>query len=280
LSQPVSDDRFASPPRLDDGGTETGDAGAPRVHLEFADADQVRSFFESARKETGFLLPLPESPRLYEVVSVRALCGEAFELEVDARVIQSFERPGPDGARYQVAFQLEGWNPGRNAELMRKLSRIPAEGAASRGAAAGEGEVTGSSPMFRIKAMNPNERMRLALKAGRTERSILVRDTSARVLMGLLGNPRLDGEDVLHIVRSTHANAAILKRVAEDRRWTQNPEIRNAVVRNPKTPTPLALRLLETLRTPDLQVLAKAGQAKEALRRAAVRLYLKRIQRK
>ena len=272
----MSDDRFTTPPRLE----EDAEDGAT-VHLELAGADAVRAFFDTARQDTGFLLPLPHSPKLYEALPVRVTCGESFEMELDARVIQSFERPGPDGARYQVAFQLEGWNPGRNAELMRKLSQIPAEGGGSEGGkAAGEGEVRGSSPMFRIKAMNPNERMRLALKAGRTERAILVRDTSPRVLMGLLGNPRLDGEDVLRIVRSTHVNAAILKRVAGERRWIQNPEIRNAVVRNPKTPTPLALRLLETLRTPDLQVLAKSGQSKEALRRAAVRLYLKRIQRK
>lgn len=268
----MSDDRFTTPPRLEDGDT---------VHLELADAETVRAFFDRAKKETGFMLPLPQSPELFQALTVRVTCGESFEMELDARVIQAFERAGPDGTRYQVAFQLVGWNPGRNAELMRKLSQIPPDGGGGAGGGkAAEGEVMGSSPLFRIKAMNPNQRMRLALKANRTERAILVRDTSARVLMGLLGNPRLDGEDVLHIVRSTHANGAILKRIAGDRRWVQNPEIRNAVVRNPKTPTPLALRLLETLRTPDLQVLAKSGQSKEVLRRAAVRLYLKRIQRK
>lgn len=269
----MPDSLFASPPALDP------DAGG--VRLELADAEAVRSFFTAAKKENGFLLPLAESPKLFEVLPVRALCGESFEMEVSARVIQSFDRPGPDGARFQVAFQLEGWNPGRDAELTRKLSQVPSAGDVDGGTGGGtEGEMTGASPLFRIKAMNPNERMRLATKAGRTERAILVRDTSAQVLMGLLSNPRLDGEDVLHLVRSTHANAALLKRIAEDRRWSQNPEVRAALVRNPKTPTPLALRLLETLRTPDLQVLAKSGQSKEVLRRAAVRLYLKRIQRK
>lgn len=265
----AEDDRFAAPPAFDQ---ETGG-----LRLELAGAEAVRAFFQAAKKDTGFLLPLPESPKLFEVMSMRAVCGESFRLDFEARVIQAFERPGPDGAPFLVAFQLEGWNPGRDAELTRKLSQAPSSAGSDDEVA--EGEVLGSSPIFRIKSMNPNERMRLAAKAGRTERAILVRDTSAQVLLGLLGNPRLDGEDVLHIVRSTHANALILSRVAEDRRWSQNPEVRNAVVRHPKTPTPLALRLLETLRTPDLQVLAKAGQSKEVLRRAAVRLYLKRMQR-
>lgn len=252
------------------------------LRLELAGAEQARTFFDTAKKDTGFLLPLAERPKLFQVVEVHATCGDVFELNFDARVIQAFERPGADGTRYQVAFQIEGWNPGRDAELRRKLSLL-AGAAAGQGetpGSGGEGEVLGSSPMHRIQAMNPNERMRLALKGGRTERRILLRDTSPRVLMALLGNPRIESEDVLRIVKSTHANGAILKRVAADRRWSQNAEIRNAVVRNPKTPTPLALRLLETLRTTDLQVLAKAGQTKEALRRAAVKLYLKRIERK
>jgi len=276
----MNDDRFASAPTLDR-SAERSD-GPPVVRLAFAGAEQVRAFFDAAKKETGFLLPLAESPKLYQVLTVHTTCGEAFELEFDARVIQAFERPGPDGQRYQVAFQIEGWNPGRDAELRRKLSGIEGDPAGEGGSerSGAEGEVMGSSPMHRIKAMNPNERMRLARKGGRTERRILLRDTSPRVLMALLGNPRIESEDVLRIVRSTHATGAILKRVAADRRWSQNAEIRNAVVRNPKTPTPLALRLLETLRTTDLQVLAKAGQTREALRRAAVKLYLKRIERK
>ena len=135
----------------------------------------------------------------------------------------------------------------------------------------------GASPIFRIRSMNVSERIRLAAKASRTERQILLRDTSPQVLLSLLNNPRLDGEEVLQIVRSTHASGGVLQRIAEDRRWNQNAEVRASVVRNPKTPTPLAIRLLDTLRTPDLQVLARHSGARETLRRAALKIYLGRL---
>ena len=95
------------------------------------------------------------------------------------------------------------------------------------------------------------------------------------VLLGLLNNPRLESENVLAIVKSNFATAEIFQRLASDRRWMGSAEIRTAVVRNPKTPTPLAVRLLETLPISELRDLAKMGSAREELRQAAFRIYTK-----
>lgn len=269
----TTDPTFARPPRID-GGT---------LVLEPSDADAAQAFFRAARGEGGFLVPLPRAPALYQALPARVVLAEGIEVSFEARVIQAF--PSPEGEGQRVAFQLEGWSPGKDAELARKLRQLREGGDGGEGATGGEASGRlpagpgGTSPIHRIKGLNVSQRMRLAAKADRNERQILLRDGSPQVLMGLLSNPRLDAEDVVRIVRSTHVSAAVLKRVAEDRRWSQNAEVRASVVRNPKTPTPLALRLLETLRTPDLQVLAKSNRSREAIKRAAVRLYLKRIQK-
>ncbi len=63
----------------------------------------------------------------------------------------------------------------------------------------------------------------------------------------------------------------MLQRIAKDRRWSTNYEIRLALVKNPQTPTPLALRMLDTLRERDLRVLAKGSTVREAIRGAALR---------
>lgn len=255
------------------------------VRVELADPEAVETFFSEARAQEGFLLPLPASPKLYETLDLELVCP-GFEIVFQARVIQVFDRPtAPPEGRYGVAFQREGWSEARQAELDRKLREAKVGGAAAEGEAEGgegdeEGDVSetlGTSPIFRIKSLNVNERMRLAMKASRTERQILLRDTSPQVLQGLLANPHLDSEEVLALVRSTHASGGILQRIAEDRRFSLNPEVRAAVARHPKTPTPVALRLLDTLRTPDLQVLARSSGVRENLRRTALKLYLARI---
>lgn len=243
-----------------DGGT---------VHLGFDDPEAVKAFFEAARREDGFLLVLPEPLKQFttQPFSVDRPAGVDFAFE--ATVIQVF--PAASGAR--VAFQLAGWSEAKELELARKLRGVAA-GAVS---APEPGPGAGASPIHHIKELNVSQRMRLAMKAGRTERQILLRDTSPQVLLGLLANPRIESKEVLEVVKSNFATGAIMKRVTANRSWAQNLEIRSAVVRSPKTPTPLALRLIDTLSTPDLGALGKSGAAREEIRKAALRLYLKRI---
>jgi len=184
-------------------------------------------------------------------------------------VVQIFEQ-GPGALA--AAFQLDGWAPSKEDELKRKL----AAGAEQ----AEEGEARGAAPIYRIRRMNYNEKVRLALKADRGERQILCRDSTPQVLLNLLSNPRIESTDVLQIVKSTHANAGVLQRVASERRWMSNSEIQTAIVRNPKTPTPIAIRLLEVVPTQELRGMAKMGALREDVRRAAFRVYSKRMSRR
>ena len=59
-----------------------------------------------------------------------------------------------------------------------------------------------------------------------------------------------------------------------------NSEIQTALVRNPKTPTPIAIQLLESVPTRELRDMAKMGSLRENVRRAAFRVYSKRTSRR
>lgn len=235
------------------------------VYLEFPDLEAVRAFLHEIRDQKAFLVELTSPPRLFESYTLSLTVPDLFDFSFTGRPVQVFDK----GAFQEVVFQFEEWPKSKVLELERKLNAGPA--------ATNEGEMTGASPMLRIKQMDPNQKARLALLAGRTERHILRRDNSAQVLTNLLSNPKVEAEDVLQIVKSAHANGGLLQRVAGDRRWNTNVEIKSAIVRNPKTPAPMAIRLLESLRTEDLRQLAKiGGPLRENVRRAALAVYLKR----
>jgi len=51
------------------------------------------------------------------------------------------------------------------------------------------------------------------------------------------------------------------------------------LVRQPKTPSQLAVKMLDTLRTEDLRQMAKMGALRETVRRAAFRVYQQRQRR-
>ena len=237
------------------------------VMLEFDGVSEVESFFAEVKEQTGFYLQLDRELKQYQKLTFTAQAPPRFEFSFEAEVLQVF--PGPDGCG--TAFRL-CWQPGQSQELDHRLKGRPAGGT---GVAQDE-HAANQSPLFRIKNMNPNERFILATKASRTERQILLRDTSPQVLLGLLSHPRLETKEVLELVKSAYATGAMMDRVAGNRKWMSNPEVQTAVVKSPKTSPPLAIKLLDNLRVGDLRQMAKSSSVREQVRRAALRVYLKR----
>ena len=232
---------------------------ASHLKLAFESLDEARSFFEETGAQAGFFVELPRLLQFRDRLAVEATAPD-FELSFTAEVVQVF----PVAGAYGTGFQLADWTEKLQKELQERLK-----------GQARETEMD-TSPTFRIKKMNPNERFRLALKANRTERAILLRDTSPQVLVGLLSHPQIETKEVVEILKSSFATAAIMERVAKTRQWMSHPEIPGLIVSSAKTPQPLAIQLLDMLRTPQLQKLAKSG-VREGLRKAALKTYLKRI---
>ena len=242
------------------------------VTIEVSAPDDAITFIERAKTNHGFMIPLPDRPEPFSTFTFRLSASGGFGLSFDAKLLQLLEPPGGDP---QGAFQLLDWDAAKDQELARK-----AAAARAGDDSAPEGETRGASPIHRIQKMDPGKRARLALRADRTERQILCRDTTPQVLLNMLSNPRVEAQNVLAIVKSTFANAGLLQRIAKDRRWASNTEILTAIVRNPKTPTPVAIRLLENLPTRELRQMARIGGLRENVRRAAFRVYNKRTSRR
>jgi hypothetical protein len=137
-------------------------------------------------------------------------------------------------------------------------------------------ETTGLSVQFEIKAMNPSQRALLAIKANRMQRQILLRDSSPQIQTSLLNNPHIEPKEILELAKNSQTVAPVLQRIAGEHRYLQNHEIRVALVKHPNTPTPLAIRMIDGMRTQDLRVLAKGQAVREAVRGAALRAYLRR----
>lgn len=225
--------------------------------LSFEQESELEGFVVRARADSGFVVPLANRLDLYQKLTVRLIGGGEIRCELEAEVAQVFTEAEGE---YRTAFLVD---PSSLAVRSTRSDHA--------------GEVDGTSPIFQIQKMNPNQKARLAARAGRSERQILLRESSAQVLQGLLVNPRIEGKEILQIVKSTHANAAILQRVASDPRWGKNPEVLATVAKNPKTPVPFATRLIEKLRTSDLRLMAKMQSGmREVIRRAALREYLRR----
>ena len=128
----------------------------------------------------------------------------------------------------------------------------------------------------RIRAMPFPEKIILAAKADRSERAVLIQDNDPQLLYYLLKNPRITTEEVLRIARMTSISAAVADQISKMAQWSSNQEIRSAIVNNPRTPTPLALKLLPTLPEPEIRHIAKSTGVSQALKQAALRIVVSR----
>jgi hypothetical protein len=68
---------------------------------------------------------------------------------------------------------------------------------------------------------------------------------------------------------SSGSIAQVLKAIADRREWSSRADIALALVRNPKTPVPSAVRLLDNVGATELRVLAKDQNARAPIQQAA-----------
>jgi hypothetical protein len=134
----------------------------------------------------------------------------------------------------------------------------------------GQGDDAEEGPLYdQIRAMSAQEKIRLAVHGDRPARLILVKDQNKTIHTFLLQNPRITLDEIRYIAGYHQANPDALVAIAGHRDWAQNPHVLVALARNPKTPTPTALKLLDKIPLNELRRLAKSAEVPRAVQVAA-----------
>ena len=113
-------------------------------------------------------------------------------------------------------------------------------------------------PAARREPLTLPEKMQRAATCDREERFQLLRDPNKQLHPLVLRNPRIALDEVAWAARLPSLNPDALKLIAEHPEWGQNPGIATALVRNAKTPIPIALKLIARLPVSELRALAKS----------------------
>lgn len=111
----------------------------------------------------------------------------------------------------------------------------------------------------RVKAMSVQEKMQLALSGGRDERLALLRDPTKVAHAVVLRNPRIGLDEVQAAAKNPNLAPDAIKLIAEHKDWGSNATVCTALVRNPKTPLPIALKLIDRVPVSELRAIAKGG---------------------
>ena len=128
----------------------------------------------------------------------------------------------------------------------------------------------------KLGRMRVVERVQRALKGGRDERLLLIRDPCKVVQRAVLQSPQLSEQEVESFASMASLTDETLRLIANNQRYRKNYTILRALEFNPKTPLEVTLHLLPLMKPQDLKFLAGSKNIADTLRTAAMRLQRQR----
>ncbi|HZX94885.1 MAG TPA: hypothetical protein VFE90_10240 [Myxococcales bacterium] len=200
----------------------------PKLVADFATAEEFLSAHEQEIASGGLLVRGAELP------AGTALSGCTVAVRIG----------GKDAA--EVAGRLAGTWPQGVMVLLPDAAALDALASRLR------------SPAPRREVLTLQDKMQLASSGDRELRLQLLRDPNKQLHPLVLRNPRIGLEEVQWAARLTTLNPDALKYIGEHPEWGQNAAVAAALVRNPKTPLPVALKLVPRLPVGEVRALAKS----------------------
>lgn len=230
---------------------------------------------------------------------LRTKLPEASALRQFARVDVHFEMP--DGEAYTLAGDVVTvmpgqaiavqWRPEARDEMERLLAAVAKNPPAANAAPGadeplvalidddddGDGDARDDhapvgdreSLQARLEAMTVQEKRIEALHGRKEVRWLLIRDQNKSVHPFVIKNPAITLDEVEQIARLTAVNPDVLHTIAHSKEWTRSANVCRNLVKNPKTPMPDALALLDKLPSSEVRALAKSPSVRAAIQMAA-----------
>ena len=123
----------------------------------------------------------------------------------------------------------------------------------------------------RIAAMSVAQRVVVAMKGTREERSILIRDPNKLVIGAVLSSPKLTETEVESIAKMASVSEEALRTIARTRAWMKNYAIASGLAKNAKTPVAISMNLLARLTDKDLKMISTDRNVPDVVRQSARR---------
>ncbi|MGH9869305.1 MAG: hypothetical protein ACREAA_14225 [Candidatus Polarisedimenticolia bacterium] len=153
------------------------------------------------------------------------------------------------------------------------------EAQAPAGEEAAADDVMADNATRRIMRMNTAEKIQLAFKGSREDRTILIKDPSKSVQEAVMESPKLTENEVEAIARMRSVTEEVLRLIAGNRDWSKNYAVISALAANPKTPPAIAMTMVSRLNQRDLKILAVDKNVSEVIRRHAKKVVDSRNER-
>jgi hypothetical protein len=191
------------------------------------------------------------------------------ELELAARVVFV----DANGA----GLQLENFTPALREQLSKLTPAAPAEPELSEEENADPEKKKKALALHqRLRGLNFAQQVKHASSPDPQERIMLERFYGKAVWEPLLRNPRLSPPEVARIARMGQLPKQLLEVICNNGAWLQIPEVRRALLSNPRLTTDQIVRVLRHLPKPELKVTSTQAVYPHAVRDVARRMLIEK----
>jgi len=124
----------------------------------------------------------------------------------------------------------------------------------------------------RVMKLRTNQKIMLAQKGGKEERTLLIRESNRLIQTAVIRNGRITEGEVGYIAQMRTVQDEVLRIISQNRDWMKKYTIVRNLVQNPRTPIPISLNLLKRINDFDMKMMVKDRNVAELLRREAKRI--------
>ncbi|HEX9298029.1 MAG TPA: hypothetical protein VF881_19450 [Polyangiaceae bacterium] len=125
-------------------------------------------------------------------------------------------------------------------------------------------------PLYaRIRQMTIAQKIRMAMIGDAAERLLLMRDSNRLVASAAIRSPLIQEPEVVRVSASRVMSEEVLRCIALNKEWVRNYQVKLNLVTNPRTPFPVAARLVPYLREHELKGIAKSKNVTAPIAQAA-----------
>ena len=130
-----------------------------------------------------------------------------------------------------------------------------------------------------IAAMTVGHKIKLAYTGNLSVRKILLRDSNKLVSSAVVKSGRMSDSELLAAAGNRNVPSEILNHISRNKEQMRKYPVRVALVTNPKTPVPIALKIMRDLSKSDLRSLSMNRNVSGVVFETATRLYKQKYQK-
>jgi hypothetical protein len=129
------------------------------------------------------------------------------------------------------------------------------------------------SMIQKLAKMSVGERVKAAMKGGREERLLLIRDGSRIVSAAVLASPKITDQEIETFSAMKNVQESVLRDISRSRKFMKNYMVLKNLCNNPRLPLDISLGLMKGLQLQDLKVLSMNKGVPETLRKMALKMF-------